>query len=345
MAIVTRRYALVGPGLVELQELVSPTISIDASYERAVVDISLDDSVPGIVETLDEQMASCGYAITVASKPAMAVPDLTGDPDVLPTGLGIYASLRAGRRLLSQVDVDDPGMSFQPALFQKKVALWTAQGNGTSVSLLGFGNTTTGTTATRNVSTAGLASSMRAIALQTGSTTTTSASTRHNALQFWRGNAPGLGGFFYSARFFVDIAGASYRWFIGLLGSSAVIGSTVDPSSLTDMIGFAIDAGEANVKWMHNDAAGIATKVDLGAAFPAATVGAAYEARIFCAPNGAAIHYSLERLDVSQLVEGSVGIDIPASNKLLSPQVWVNNGAAGGVVALGLSTQYIETAY
>jgi hypothetical protein len=132
---------------------------------------------------------------------------------------------------------------------------------------------------------------------------------------------------------------------VGLLGNASVISPTADPSSLADMIGFAIDSGEANVKWMHNDAAGVAVKVDLGASFPAAIVGAAYEARIFCAPNGAAIHYSLERLDVSHLTEGSSGVEIPASNKLLSPQVWVNNGVPGGVVAIGLSTQYIETAH
>ena len=117
----------------------------------------------------------------------------------------------------------------------------------------------------------------------------------------------------------------------------------VNPSTLTDVLGFAVDTGGATINWINNDAAGAATVTNLGANFPANTANAAYEARIYCDPNSGTIFYSLERLDVAQLVEGSVNADIPAAATLLSPQVWCNNGAVAGPVALGLSTQYIET--
>jgi hypothetical protein len=77
--------------------------------------------------------------------------------------------------------------------------------------------------------------------------------------------------------------------------------------------------------------------------FPATTPGAVYEARIYCAPNGAAIGYSLERLNTGVLVEGSAAADIPAGGILLSPQIWMNNGVGAGVVAISVVSQYSET--
>lgn len=343
MAIVIRRYALVGPGLVNLQDLVSSTSAIPATYPRAVIEVSIDDAVADTVATLDQQMASDGYIVVSASYPAMIVPDLSGSPTTPAAGIGIYSEIRAGRRMLAQVSPSEARYPYQPGIFARKVSLWTAQGNSTTVSVVGFGNNTSGTIATRNVSTASLAASMRAVALQTSSVITSSAAVRHGASQFWRGNAGGRGGFFYVARFFIDTAGASIRWFVGLLGSSAVIGSTANPSSLTDVVGFGVDSAGATVNWINNDNAGGASMTDLGVNFPANVVGAVYEARIFCASNDASISYSLERLDVPQLIEGNAAADIPVNTTLMSPQVWVNNGITVGVVALGLSSQYIET--
>lgn len=343
MAVVVRRYALVGPSSANLLTLASPTAVVNATYSHAVIDVAIDNSVAGILTALDELMASEGYAFISNSTPAWIAPDLSGAPTAPAAGLGMFNSLRAGRRMLSQVNAQGFSYAHQPSLFQRKVALWTAQGNGTTIAVVGFGNSTTGTVTTRNVATTSLAASLRAVALVTANATTSSAGTRHNAAQFWRGNAAGLGGFFYVVRFYVDTIGANMRWFVGLLGSTAVIAANVDPGTLTDVVGFGMNAGGANVNWINNDSAGAATMTDLGASFPANVAGAVYEARIYCPPNGGTISYSLERLDVAQLVEGSVSVDIPAVATLLSPQVWVNNGAVTGQVALGLSTQYIET--
>lgn len=226
--------------------------------------------------------------------------------------------------------------------FFQKFSVWTAQGNGTTVGLLGFGNTITGTATTRTVATGSLAASLRQLAYVSAAVAGSSAGTRHAALQFWRGDAAGRGGFLYTTKFVVDTVTAGMRWFVGLLGSAAVIGN-VNPSTLTNIIGIAIDAGQTTVRVMNNDGAGAATVLDLGASFPAATAGAVYEVTLFAAPNSAEIYYRVRRIDVAAVAEGVLTADIPASTTLLSPQIWVNNGAAAAAVAISPVSQYIAT--
>jgi hypothetical protein len=140
----------------------------------------------------------------------------------------------------------------------------------------------------------------------------------------------------------IDTVVAGMRWFVGLSGSAAVI-ANVNPSTLLNIIGFGIDAGQTTVRFFNNDGVGAASATDLGASFPAATAGVVYEARIFCPPNGGTIFYSLERLDVAALVDGLAAADIPSNTTLLSPQIWANNGAGAGAVAIGVINQYSET--
>jgi hypothetical protein len=223
-----------------------------------------------------------------------------------------------------------------------KYGLWSALGNVTTVALVSFGNTTTGVVTARTVATTNLSTSLRRLAFVSAALAGSSAGTRHAALQFFRGNGTaGVGGFLYVARFVIDQTQADMRWFVGLHSSGAVIGN-VNPSTLLNFVGFAIDSAQTTVRFMRNDGAGAATAIDLGASFPATTATAVYEARIWCRPNGADIFYSLERLDVQQYIEGSVSTDIPANTTLLSPQIWMNNGLTAATVTIAVMNQYIE---
>jgi hypothetical protein len=268
----------------------------------------------------------------------------TTTPAAPVAGAVLFERLRAGRRMLAQVGPSGLDYTMQPWLAANKVGYWGAQGNATTVILFNFGNTASGTATTRTVATTNLATSMRRLAYVSAAVAGSSAGTRHNALQFWRGSSPGLGGFTYVARFVIDTVQVGMRWFVGLWATAGAIGN-VDPGTLTNMFGFGIDSGQTTVRFMRNDGAGVATQTDLGASFPATTANVVYEARIFCAPNGTAIGYSLERLDVAALAEGSVAADIPANTQLLSPQIWINNGPTAAAVAVAVVSQYIETDY
>lgn len=313
-------------------------ITLSKSYVQTLIDqgivYGVDNQNPGNAKDFNTQFG----VYRIAGNSALAGEFSSTDPPAPAAGASIFSRLRAGRRMAAQIGPSAEPYIFQPALFQSKIGWWTAAGNVTTVAVSAMGNTITGTATARVVSTASLAASIRQVAYVSAATAGASCGTRNAAIQFYR-NA----GFFYVARFVIDTVLANMRWFVGFTGAAAVIGN-VDPSTLTNILGFAIDSGQTTVRFMNNDAAGAATATDLGASFPAATAGVVYEARIFSTPGGASVSYSLERLDSAALVEGSVNSDLPGSTQLLSTQIWMNNGAAGNAaVAVGVSNQYIET--
>jgi len=74
--------------------------------------------------------------------------------------------------------------------------------------------------------------------------------------------------------------------------------ANVDPSTLVNIIGVGCDAGETTLSMMHNDGAGTATKVALGANFPANTQSVdVYELVLYCDPNGSVVGYRVTRLN------------------------------------------------
>lgn len=269
----------------------------------------------------------------------------TTNPTIPSTGAKLFSRNRCGRNLASQIGPSGLSYSFQSFIASNKIGLWTAMGNGTSVTTITLNNTTTGTATARNVATTSLFSSMRRIGYVTTTTAGSSAGTRHGVLQYWFGNAAKLGGFHYIVRFGISSAAtvAGQRTFVGLINSTAVIGN-VQPSSLTNIIGFAADSTDTNFSFMHNDSSGTATKETLSVSFPARSLSVnMYEIRIFCASNTTTIYYSIENLSNPAILEGSVTTDLPSNTTLLSPQIWTNNASTALAAGIDIVSQYIET--
>jgi hypothetical protein len=167
-----------------------------------------------------------------------------------------------------------------------------------------------------------------------------SAGTRNGTLQFWFGNAAGLGGFLYIVRFGISLAPATYRWFVGMSATAGAFGNA-NPSTLQNLFGFGSDSGDSLIYFMNN-AASTTTKTSTGLSKPVANVDF-YEVRMFCAPNTTTVYYSIENTSTSTIVEGSVNSNLPAITTLLGTQIWVNNGTTGTAAAIDVQTQYIET--
>jgi len=191
------------------------------------------------------------------------------DPAVNAAGAKVYALDRAGRTMLSQV-MPDTTMSytFQPSLMACKIFWYIPQGNGTTVTVIGFGTSNTGTATARTVSAPTGAStdmvfSTRRLGFVTGATAGNSAGTRHNLLQFVMGSSafPSAGGFYYVVRFNManTVPVTTQRAFIGLITNANVINSnpsgavsTNNPSQISQMIGFGVDAADSTWSFVHN---------------------------------------------------------------------------------------------
>jgi hypothetical protein len=158
------------------------------------------------------------------------------------------------------------------------------------------------------------------------------------------GNATGVGGFHYVARFGISSASsvATQRAFVGLYGTATAIGN-VDPSTLTNILGFAYDAADSAWAFYHNGA-GTNVKDTLTGTFPPRSLSAdLYEIHIYCPANAGTVYYSMENLNGGSIYDGSASSNLPSSTTLLSPQIWTNNGTTALAAGIDVISQYIET--
>lgn len=203
-----------------------------------------------------------------------------------------------------------------------------------------------GTPETRNVSISNLFSAARRSGYTSNLIAGSSAGTRHNVLQFFIGNTPGMGGFYYIARFGISSGSTipTQRSFIGFAGQVGLL-PNANPSTNANIIGFGNDSFDGSWSFMHNDASGIAVKDAVtGGNSPILSNTDLLEIRIYCAPNSTTVYYSMEILGGGSYFEGSTNADLPV-NTLLSPQIWTNNGTTGNSVGIDIVYQYLETEY
>lgn len=163
---------------------------------------------------------------------------------------------------------------------------------------------------------------------------------------FYRGNAAGIGGFFFVCRFGFTSIKTGCRAFVGFNASP---GATVtsDPSSQTNCLGFGFDIADTAWTFMHNDGSGTATKDAISGQATLATNNTAFDAYIFCYPNDTTVYYRLD--DVIQgttLCDTSTSSDLPVNNTGLAAVCVMSNGTANtaaGDATIGIGQMIIYT--
>ncbi len=278
---------------------------------------------------------------------AALLPALSTVPATPSSGAKLYMRSLGGRAIPYILGPDGDAYPLQASIWRNKRFEYVPQGNATAVQLIGFLNSSTGTATARNVATTSFFTMARRVGYVSAATAGSSAGTRHGVNQWARGDAAGKGGFLYAARFGVSDAAAvaDARLFVGMQASTAVIGN-VNPSTLTNIIGVGCDNAQTTLRIMHNDAAGAATTIDLGANFPSNTLSTdLYELLLYCAPNASSVFYRVERLNTGDVASGTITTDLPSTTTLLSPQIWRNNGATALAVGIDIAGQYLETDY
>lgn len=166
------------------------------------------------------------------------------------------------------------------------------------------------------------------------------------AASFYRGNAAGLGGFFFICRFMFASIKTGCRAFVGLhSGTTAIV--TGDPSSTTNMCGFAFDLADTAWTFMHNDGSGTATKDAIAGQTTLATNNTGFDAYIFCYPNDTTVYYRLDDLvQGTTLCDTSASSDLPVNTTALSACCLMSNGTANtvaGDATIGANKMFVYT--
>lgn len=282
---------------------------------------------------------------------------ITSEPAAPATGiLKLYSKSVAGRmmpKFVGPAGVDTP---LQPFLGSNRIVVFQPQTGSTGTGGgLGPVWTSNGTVShpTPSTTAPAIANQMKRTRYANVVTTTNQQlGPRFNAAaeqQFWRGNAAGLGGFFFQARFIVELYPAStVRIFAGL--SSTSTGSVaISDTVLANTCGLWHDTtdpstGAGAFNFVTKDAT-TATKQSITLA-NAIAAGNAYEFSMFCPPNGSTITWRLVDINNGVTYTNSTSTTLPANTAFMQPQVQMSNGTANTVVtttAIGVCSIYVES--
>lgn len=211
---------------------------------------------------------------------------------------------------------------------------------GTTLSTRGSTVTNTGTVSHPTLAATNRLTAMRRAQFASGAGAGSSAGTRGPATLVWRGNGAGLGGFGFMCRFATSTALAQQRAFVGLSGTIGAL-ANANPSTFLNMIGVAYDSTQTTLRIMHNDGAGGATTVDLGASFPVDAI-SVYDVFIWADSNSSTVNWRVINVGTGAVASGSISSDLPSTTTFLTFQLWVNNGTTASAAQIAMNRLYLS---
>jgi hypothetical protein len=276
---------------------------------------------------------------------ALLLPGVLSEPaNPASDTLWLYSKNISGRMMPKWKGPSGLDTSVQPFLGQNTVMMMLPQVT-TTITLWGMTNTSVGTVATPTLTAGSLSTSMRRWRWTSAATANAASEGRTAAGLVWRGDAAGLGGWFYSCRWGIASTTANQQAAVGLWAATGATATTTVPSNLVNCIFAGWDSADTNLQIMHNDATGTCTKIDLGVNFPANETLAVYEFMMFAPPNGSSVFYRVIRLDTGDVAEGEITTNLPTSTTFLTRHEYMNNGGTAAAVILEVCRIYIETDY
>lgn len=213
----------------------------------------------------------------------------------------------------------------------------------TTIQSMGLVLTNVGTVSTFTLASTNLQTQTRRWNI-TSSATAGSLSSHYGTLtEVWRGNAAGLGGFFYACRFHLSTQQAGQRAFVGLV-DVITAPTNIDPTTSTTpgKVGLAINTNSGNWNLVYNVTGAAPTVVALGASFPVDTT-SLLELVLYCPGGGGNINYRVTNVSTGASTSGTLSTNIPATTTFLARSAWMTNNATAAAVAIAFCGQYIES--
>lgn len=268
--------------------------------------------------------------------------------------LRFFARLISGRMLpkwMPPSGVDNP---IQPAFFGNNIVMYypTSSTNGGTATLNTFGvSWTAGGTVSHPTPAAGVYTQIHRTQYTNVVTTTNQTlgiiATAAGLPMFYRGNAAGLGGFFFFVRFGIELKVAdTTRLFVGLTSLATAMTAADVASNTGDFCGIAHDTADgANVLWFITRDNTTTHKTAISGFTYAA--GQAYDFYMYCKPNDSTIYYRIDNVNAgTTIVDTSETNNVPRNTIMMGPQITMSNGTANTTVttvALSISKVYVES--
>jgi hypothetical protein len=269
--------------------------------------------------------ASNVFQVPVSASPTTPAPGV----------LGLLARLHGGIEVPTVLSSIGEECELLANLARESISLWLPSGDGTVITAIGSAAlTATGTATAANwAATDAHTRHTRLDYLVTTAATTAVAGYRA-AVAKWRGTE----GYRKVFRFSPATGGTvgTRRLFAGMQGGVAAP-TDVNPSTLTNMLGYGYDAADTNWQCMRNDGAGTATKVDTGVARPSTDRPGIFEVAIVVPPGGADARMQLINVVTGATIHSATfTTDLPAATQAMAPRAYHSVGGTSSVVGMTL---------
>lgn len=154
----------------------------------------------------------------------------------------------------------------------------------------------------------------------------------------WRGNASGLGGWFYVCRFALEAGSGTYRVFVGLSANNAVLAS--QPSTLANSIGIGLDSTDTVWQIMTNNGT-TATRTTTSVSVTTSDVLDFY---CYVKPNGTTVYFEVRNAVTNAvLYTGNQSTNLPANTQFMYLQSHIQSVTGTTPKLLALNKMYLET--
>ena len=257
----------------------------------------------------------------------------------------IFTDAMSNRQMFASIGPDGFHYDFQPSLFGQSTVLWLP-GTGTTLAINWSSSYTarnSGTGAAQNssvtpTSTNAVTSMIRA-QFGTGTTATGASGVQTTLPVAWLGNASGLGGFFFFARFALEATSGTYRVFIGLSANNATLAG--EPSALASSLGISLDSTDTTFQFLMRSST-TATKINTTITPSTTTV---YDFYMYSAPNSQLVHYELRNAVTNAVlsISNNQNTNIPASTQFFYMQSHIMSATGTTSKLLSLNKMYLET--
>ena len=325
-----------------LAKVVPGTKVVGSTGPGLYVDVTAD---AGSKTDLDDYMAFIGWAY-VSTDPATTVFNdfATWAAETTPglpstNNLRLYVNNCCGKPVLAALCPTGEQTSLQASFYSCGITFITPT-SGSNVHVVGTSTSISGNASTPSLANTNLFTSLNRTRFYTSTSAHSQSGIRTSDQVAWRGNAAGLGGFYYGCLFGWSTQITGQRSFVGLWDNTSSPGD-IDYSTMIDMVGVGYDAGDTYLQIMHNDNNGNASKISLGANFPKNTT-SVYNFRLFSAPNGSTIGYYIKDLVTGNSATGVINSDLPRNTVFLGMYAYVNNNATAEQAQLEVMRQYVE---
>ena len=215
----------------------------------------------------------------------------------------------------------------------------------TTIITEGLPITFVGTVSIPTLAATNLAASMRRWRLTSAAVVDSAAEQRSAGLASWRGNAAGLGGWTFVTRISLMNLQATGLGFFCLYGSTAALATTLSLATAISCIGIGISFHRStHTRWqlVANDSTDAPTPTDMGASLAIAT-GGVVTLFIAAPPTCSSVWVRVVDEVWGAVFEQEITAELPANRQLLSPRLYMTNGATAAAVAYDCAGVYLET--